>query len=767
MKKILTLAFFACLTSLVFSQTDGISYQAVIISPEELELPGVNSPGNYLPNHTIAIRFTIYDSGNQLEFQEIQTTVTDDFGRINLLIGDGNHDYFKEMNWDGTPKDLKVEIDFDAGSNFTEMSRERLTFLPYAYHRNITATGTLTVDDRSYLNGELQVEGPTNLNSTLNVNNGNATNLSGNLSVDGETILNDAFNVNNGSPSHLTGDLLVNGNSALDGTLDVIGQTTLNDLQVNGEASFGDLSAETLTVDQNTNLFGTTIIDGQGAQVKITSNLPDAGIEMGNHPLLIDGGKNGLAIKVNGSRAPSNNYISFYDDNQMWGRIEGQRVEDLEVNYLYDLEKQNRDLTIARAVTSTTVSVIEAVFSTAEVAGALSSSTACVGIGGCVTLPIPSMIANKGVKTVLKVAKGVTLGLEVGLAINALAQFLQVEEDNIGVSYMSGAGDYAEYLSKENNVDDFIPGELVGIKNGLVSKDIWGAEKVMVVSTRPIVLGKMPQPNEEANSVKIAFMGQVPVRVLGKVEPGDYIIPHLMADGLAKAVNPKDMETKDYKRVAGVAWNVIGKEAGISKVNVAVGINTNDLSDVVSQQEKELKALKEQAVHLQAQMEKSNSVLAKLVPGYAEATGFDSANSNGQQDHTLVKHEDDNHSDDAYGNIINDDAYGAYEILYFEVSREQIEAFINMARNIYVQALEDQSFLTRLGKSSADDNGLTAVFEDMPLLAMEDHPFWSRMDKDAAYKEEVIQFLSSKISKGYHTHKTYEDNFKDYKIIRD
>ena len=132
MKKLLTLALFLFLTLQVFSQTDGITYQAVIIAPDDLELPGVNSEGNYLPNTEIAIRFTIYDSGNQLEFQEVQVTTTDEFGRINLLIGDGDHDYFKEMNWDGTPKDLKVEIDFEAGSNFEEMSRERLTFLPYA-----------------------------------------------------------------------------------------------------------------------------------------------------------------------------------------------------------------------------------------------------------------------------------------------------------------------------------------------------------------------------------------------------------------------------------------------------------------------------------------------------------------------------------------------------------------------------------------------------------------------------------------------------------
>ncbi len=766
MKKILTLTFFVCAMFQAMAQTDGITYQAVIIDPEALELPGVDVSDNFLPNTTIAIRFTIYDSGNQLEFQEVQITDTDDFGRINLLIGDAEHDYFKEISWDGTSKDLKVEIDFEAGNNFETMSRERLTFLPFAFHRNITATGTLTVDDRSYLNGELIVQGPTTLESTLDVINENATNLTGTLTVAGETNLNNILNVNNGSLSNLTGDLAVNGNSSLNGTLDVIGLTTLNDLTVNGQASFGDLTADDLIVNLSTNLRGTTIVDGQGTQVQITSNMPNTGTEMDNHPLLIDGGNNGLAIKVEGQRAPTNNFISFYDDDAMWGRIEGIREEDLEGNYLFDFKKRQEELSLARAVTGGVVSVIEATFSTAEVVGALSSSTACVGIGGCVTLPIPSMIANKSVKTVLKIAKGVALGLDVGIAVTSLAQFFETEEDNIGESYKSGAGDYAEYLSKENNADNFAPGELVGIKNGLVSKDIWGAEKVMVVSTRPIVLGNMPQPNNEANSVKVAFMGQVPVMVMGNVEPGDYILPHLMVDGLARAVNPDAMETRDYKRVAGVVWNIISKEAGITKVNVAVGINTNDLSDVVSQQEEELKALKEVVVQLQLKMDKSNSVLAELVPGYAEATSYDSIDSKTSQDNTLAEHKDHGHDEDTYGNIINDDAYGSDDIIYFELSREQIVASIDMARDIYVQALKDQKFINQLGKSSGNSKELSEVLKDMPLLSMESHPFWSRIDKDPAYKEEIIQFISSKMSETFHTHKKYEHNFKDFKVKR-
>jgi hypothetical protein len=168
MKKLylLTLFLYGCLH--LFAQTDGISYQAVIINPQGQELPGVDAQGNILPGTEIAIRFTIIDANNIDEYQEIQYTYTDAYGMVNLLIGETDPDAFAQINWDGTNKELKVEIDFGGtASEFVDMSREQLTFVPYAYHRNITAHGTLQVDDAAFLNSELQVEGPANLNSSL------------------------------------------------------------------------------------------------------------------------------------------------------------------------------------------------------------------------------------------------------------------------------------------------------------------------------------------------------------------------------------------------------------------------------------------------------------------------------------------------------------------------------------------------------------------------------------------------------------------------
>ena len=90
--RILSLIFYIILSInfKLFSQTDGINYQAVIIDPNPEEIPGFDISGNILPNKEIHVRFTISNSSGNYEYQEIHTTTTDEYGMINLVIGKGN-----------------------------------------------------------------------------------------------------------------------------------------------------------------------------------------------------------------------------------------------------------------------------------------------------------------------------------------------------------------------------------------------------------------------------------------------------------------------------------------------------------------------------------------------------------------------------------------------------------------------------------------------------------------------------------------------------
>ena len=163
------------------AQTDGLNYQAVIIDPDPEEIPGIDVTGNILPNKEINVRFTISGSTGITEYQEVHTTKTDEYGMINLVIGKGNSvtGKFTEIYWDGSTKNLKVEINLDG--SYSDLSDQALLFVPYAYHRDILASGDLSVDGNSLLKGKLDI------NNDLNV--GGNTKITRELTVEDKTLL--------------------------------------------------------------------------------------------------------------------------------------------------------------------------------------------------------------------------------------------------------------------------------------------------------------------------------------------------------------------------------------------------------------------------------------------------------------------------------------------------------------------------------------------------------------------------------------------------
>ncbi|MEN3325007.1 hypothetical protein VP395_14805, partial [Mariniflexile soesokkakense] len=205
MKKILSILILILLSASVFSQTEGISYQAVILNPNEQQLPGVNAQGNILVNSPIAVQFSILNEANVEEFQEYHNTVTDAYGMINLLIGSGNltsSRMFSDVNWNGTEKTLKVEIDFSGtGNNFIVLSEQKLTYMS---HPASTETLQLISDNTTLIleeeirakNAEaaLQTElDATQTGAGLNADGTYTANASANY-ISGSTSLQDADN---------------------------------------------------------------------------------------------------------------------------------------------------------------------------------------------------------------------------------------------------------------------------------------------------------------------------------------------------------------------------------------------------------------------------------------------------------------------------------------------------------------------------------------------------------------------------------------------
>jgi hypothetical protein len=121
-----------------YSQTNGITYQAVILNPSGEQLPGVNNTNTPLSNKYICLKFSIIDHNSQLEYIETVQTTTDEFGMVNLVIGTGDQiggyaSSFSNILWNTNPKSLKVDLSTTGVcSYYTEISNQPFTAVPFA-----------------------------------------------------------------------------------------------------------------------------------------------------------------------------------------------------------------------------------------------------------------------------------------------------------------------------------------------------------------------------------------------------------------------------------------------------------------------------------------------------------------------------------------------------------------------------------------------------------------------------------------------------------
>jgi hypothetical protein len=108
------------INALVFAQTPGISYQAVILDDSGIQAPGYNLGDLPLANANVDLKFTITDEDGTLYVEEFTGVTTDEHGMVSLILGIdmGNPilSDFSDIIWDGTPKDLGVEIDIPGDS---------------------------------------------------------------------------------------------------------------------------------------------------------------------------------------------------------------------------------------------------------------------------------------------------------------------------------------------------------------------------------------------------------------------------------------------------------------------------------------------------------------------------------------------------------------------------------------------------------------------------------------------------------------------------
>ena len=130
MKKLLFSLILLLVSYVGFSQK-GLSYQAVILDPTKIEVPGQDISGQPLVNGDVWMKFSIYN-GSTMQFEEVHKTKTDGYGLVNLLIGSVSSASFNSLVWDSSQKTLQVYVSFDQGGSYTKVSDQKLNYNPYA-----------------------------------------------------------------------------------------------------------------------------------------------------------------------------------------------------------------------------------------------------------------------------------------------------------------------------------------------------------------------------------------------------------------------------------------------------------------------------------------------------------------------------------------------------------------------------------------------------------------------------------------------------------
>lgn len=160
-----------------------------------------------------------------------------------------------------------------------------------------------------------------------------------------------------------------------------------------------------------------------------------------------------------------------------------------------------------------------------------------------------------------------------------------------GIELGGPGADYAEWLPRLDPKEQIEPGQVVGLFGDAVSKTTTGAEGFMVASTGPIVAGNDPGAERQADYIRVAFVGQAEVKVVGPVQQGDYLIPSGRDDGRAVAVRAFELDFDSLGRVIGRALEERQEGQGGS-VRTLVGVaDPGALAAVFARQQRLINSL--------------------------------------------------------------------------------------------------------------------------------------------------------------------------------
>jgi hypothetical protein len=120
-----------------------LNYQAVILDPKVIEIPGAVITGQPLNKGNVCLRFTLLNAQGGVDYEETQQVTTDEYGLVNVGIGSGTqasnnstsiYKNFESIVWNLGVKSLKVSVSFDGCATFKQVTTQGLNYTPYSLY---------------------------------------------------------------------------------------------------------------------------------------------------------------------------------------------------------------------------------------------------------------------------------------------------------------------------------------------------------------------------------------------------------------------------------------------------------------------------------------------------------------------------------------------------------------------------------------------------------------------------------------------------------
>jgi hypothetical protein len=128
--------------------------QSCTQAPQKINFQSIlrNTSGEIVANKAVSLKISILSGSiNGISvYTETHTKTTDASGLISLQIGNGTvlSGAFSAILWGNAAYFIKLEADFNGGSNYVLLGKQEIMSVPYALYASITDTAVLNLANR-------------------------------------------------------------------------------------------------------------------------------------------------------------------------------------------------------------------------------------------------------------------------------------------------------------------------------------------------------------------------------------------------------------------------------------------------------------------------------------------------------------------------------------------------------------------------------------------------------------------------------------------